>query len=133
MRHFNEETIIKYSLEILDDDESKKVREHLNECEVCLATLKSIAKQNKLITGYNPQIESIFIPVSKLKSNNLTWLKRAAIIIVGFVLGYAVSIIFQPEKVVVVEQFSISKSPYNYSTTFSICPSVDIYRGRIDL
>lgn len=133
MKHFDENTILKFSLEILDDDESQKVRNHLSECEICSVTLNSIEKQNKLITGYNPQIESVFVPINKLKINRSTWLKRAAILIIGFLLGYTTSFFFQPAKVLVVEQFSISKSPQVNSTVFSVCPNVDIYRGGIDL
>ena len=133
MNHFDDEVILKYSLEILGADESQQVREHLKECEICSSIFNDIERQNNLIASYNPEIESMVIPINKTQHRYKMWLKRAAVLIIGFLLGYAASILFQPERVVIVEQLFISKSPQVTPANFSACPQIDIYQGVKDI
>jgi len=133
MNHFDEDTILKFVLEVLDDDELKKVRDHLIDCEICNTKFNDIKKQNELIGSYNPDVENKFMPIYKKKNNYSVWIKRAAVLLMGFLLGYSASVILYPNQVVVVEQYLISKSPQAISTNFTECPNIDIYRNGLDL
>lgn len=126
MKHFDENTILKYLLEVLDENDSQSVKNHLSECDICLSILNDLKKQNELITSYNPKIENVYVPINK-KNNYPVWLKRAAILIIDFLLGYYTSTLLQPEQITIVEQFSVSKSLQVTSTNFTICPFIDIY------
>jgi hypothetical protein len=133
MKHFDEDTILKFSLEILDDEEAQKVRNHLSECEICTAVFDDLENQNKLIASYNPKLKNLYVPISKKQNTYSVWFKRAAILLIGFLLGYYTSTILQPEQITVVEQNLVSKSPQNTSTNFTVCPFIDIYRVGLDL
>ena len=127
MKHIEEDTILKFLLELLDDEEYKIVNDHITECEICNTILNELKKQNELIASYNPEVQNSYIPVFKKKKHYSIWLKRAAVLLIGFLLGYSTSLLLQPEKVMVVEQYLITKSPQVVSSGFIECPSIDIY------
>lgn len=127
MKHIEEDTILKYLLEVLDDEELKRVRDHLTECEICNAKLNELKNQNELIASYNPEVNNSYIPFLKKKDNYSIWFKRVAVLLVGFILGYSTSVLLRPDKVIIVEQYLIVKSPQVVSADFIQCPNIDIY------
>ena len=133
MKHFDDDTILKFVLELLDDEESVNITEHLTKCEICTAKLRNLEKQNKLIASYNPTMQEREIQKRENKINCSVWLKRAAVLLLGFLLGYSTSIIFQQNQVVISGQQFITKSPTVGISNFTQCPNVDIYRIELVL
>jgi len=99
MKHFDEDTILKFVMELLSGEELINVTDHLKGCEICNNKLLSAKKQIELISSYKPEVENDNFPIYKKKNDYSVWLKRAAILLIGFLLGYLTSVILQPNQV----------------------------------
>ena len=130
MKHFDENTLLKYQLDLMEEEELADVKNHLAFCETCKSKIDEIRAEIELISSYDPEIEDVYTPVNKKKNSYMVWIKRAAVLLIGFVTGYSTSVFFQPDQVVVVGQYlNTSKTNITFEE-YTVCPSVDIYRVK---
>jgi len=127
MIHFNEDLLMKYTLELLDDNEKSTIREHITTCVQCRKRYESIKSDIELIgsieTGVKPEI--IPFPRKRLKIAR-QWIKAAAVLIIGFFIGYLTANFAHPVKVHVVKQNLIPKTILYPSESFRTCEKVDL-------
>jgi hypothetical protein len=128
MNHFEDDIILKFVLETLDDDKTAVIKKHLMECEICSAKFNKTKKQIEVISSYNSEVEDVYYPLPKRNNTFNVWLKRAAVLIIGFIGGYITSVLSQPDQITVVEQHLITKTPAVSVIHFNSCPNVDIWQ-----
>ncbi|MBL1213634.1 MAG: hypothetical protein D8M61_09840 [Ignavibacteriae bacterium] len=127
MKHIVEDTLLKYQLELLEGEELVNVKNHLTLCETCRLKLDKIKSELELISSYDPEVEDVHIPIAKKRRSSTLWLRRAAVLLVGFVSGYSTSLYLQPDQVVVVSQYLNTNKTNISFDDYTFCPSVDIY------
>ena len=127
MKHIDEDRLLKFTLELLDKVDSEIVSEHLKECKTCSQKYEKIMNEVDLIGSFNPDIESNIIPIPRKNSTYSIWLTRAAVLLIGFLLGYSTSNMIQHKPVRIVAQTFIPKNSQIDSSKFIECPNVDIY------
>jgi hypothetical protein len=125
--HFDEDTLLKYQLELLEDEEMADVKDHINFCESCNSKLDEIKIEINILSSYDPDLEDVQITVIRKTRNYTTWLKSAAVLLIGFVTGYSTSVFLQPNQIVVVSQYLNTNKSNILFDEFTVCPSVDIY------
>jgi len=126
MNHFDEDILLKYSLDILDENKALSIKNHLAECDACTSQLNEAKKQLQVIGSFDPMIENNNFLVPKRNNALSVWLKRAAVLIIGFIAGYATSVLSQTDQVTVIAQNLITKSPTVSINDFTSCQKVDI-------
>ena len=127
MIHFNEDLLMKYALELLDHKEENKIHEHITTCDECMKRYESIKGDIELIRGIEPAVKpEIFpLPGKKLKFAG-QWIKAAAILIIGFFIGFLTANFTHPVRVNVVKQNLITKTILYPIESFSTCEKVDL-------
>ena len=130
MKHYDEDILLKLGLELLTKEEEKNIREHLSECEQCRDTFSIIKGDINLIGSFEPDVEPKIIPLP-VKKKNITrrLLKVAAILVVGFFVGFLSSDLSNPEKVIVVKQSIIKRTILESTGNFKTCELVDLGGG----
>ena len=126
MKHYDEDIIYKFVLDILDASESEQIRKHSGNCDLCQMKITEINKRIELIGSYNPKIE---LKRDKKKSDrkyNSTIAKAAAVTLIGLTIGYSVIDYSFKENIVVVGQSFIPQNSIEDSLKFVDCPNIDI-------
>lgn len=127
MIHFDDDLLMKYALELLDDKEESTIREHFTKCDQCRKQHESIKSHIELIGSIEPDLKPEIIPLPKKKLKIPgQWIKAAAILIIGFFIGYLTAIFAHPVKVNVVKQNLITKTILYPSESFRTCEKVDL-------
>ena len=105
MRHYDEDALLKQVLGLLDLEKKQQLEAHLDECEEC--RLKYHALQGQVGTLGSVRVERKWEapPLPKVKFVSLKPLLRAAaILILGFAIGYLTSELSRTSTVHVVPQ-----------------------------
>jgi hypothetical protein len=131
MNHLNKESLYKFVLEILDEKDSKLIAEHINSCELCSEKTTRIKEEIKFIGSYDTEAEVKVPELPHRKYFNSRWFQRAAILILGFLIGYSASTLTERKNVRIVEQNLIPKGIVLESAQFVECPNIDIYASTI--
>ncbi len=129
MTHLDEDTIIKFQLEVLDKKDLNKIEDHLRSCEICSSKLNKVKNQINLINSYNPKIEEQPFLIKRNVSTLGFWLKRAAVFLIIFLLGYYIFLTSKPTQVIVSKQQLVSKPPTINLHSFVECRNIDIYQN----
>jgi len=112
MNHLEDDKLLELALELLENDEAVKLKEHISECHDCREKFEAVKKRMDIIGGFDPVIEepSHTFP-NRRRSATKVWLRAAAILIVGFAAGYFTARYSQPECVNVVGQLLAVNTP----------------------
>ena len=111
MRHYSEDTLLKASLKILDSDEYREVLEHLESCEQCRSKYSAIVQSNEVIAGYEPGLPPpVMLRLPAHKNFKLRLLNTAAVLLIGFGLGYLTGFMNHPAPIKVTRQTLITNS-----------------------
>jgi hypothetical protein len=127
MKHINEDLLYKYALQLLDYKKEVDIREHLDNCDYCKNEFDNIEKRMNLIGSVDFKIDDSYSPAPQKTFIYSTWIKSAAVLMIGFLLGYSASNIVRNDRVAVVGQTVIPQTTINDTTQFVECPTVDIY------
>jgi hypothetical protein len=127
MNHIDENLLYKFALELLDSGENMKLRKHIDNCVECRGKLLEIKDQIAVISDFDPHITPFDNPLIKKSSSSLTWLKRAAVIIIGILISYAAVDIFNTETIVVSGQKFTPKNSSMDSLELVESQNVDLY------
>jgi hypothetical protein len=90
--HVTEDDLLKFALETCDDAEARAIREHLASCDTCRESLESLRSDIATIAGVRPEVERISLPARpRHPSSWRAVVRMAAVLLIGFVGGLAVS------------------------------------------
>jgi hypothetical protein len=125
MNHYDEEILVKYELELLDEPAQKNIETHLDICNSCSTRYNKIKKEIETIGKFDMDIslEPPIVPISKRKKS--FWVKSAAAILLGFSIGYLSQDYFTKDKITVVGQTFVPHNNLTDSLKLFFCESVD--------
>ncbi len=126
MNHPDDDRLLKLVLELLDADEEAQLKDHLSQCDSCRARLERMQSETEVIGSLEPEIERQAYPMPQTaRPTFVAWMKVAALLLVGFMAGYATSNSTRPTYVNVVPQQLKVKSPPEHVLLYASCESVD--------
>jgi anti-sigma factor RsiW len=126
MNHPDDDRLLKLVLELLDADEESQLRDHLSQCDSCRARLERMQSETEVIGSIEPEIDGQAYPMPQTtRPKFVAWMKVAALLLVGFMAGYATSNSTRPTHVNVVPQQLKVKSPPEHVMLYTSCESVD--------
>lgn len=130
MKHPDEDILIKFHLDLLDEDESSALDEHLDSCDPCRERSRVIRREIKMIGSVDPEmvVPDIGLPVGK-RGWWPVGFRVAAILLFGIFVGYGFSRIFEPAEYQVVPSYQRPSVPARTIEEFSICESVNLEVG----
>jgi anti-sigma factor RsiW len=131
MNHPNGDTLLKYVLGTLDESETEAVRQHLSSCEEC-------SKEERKIDGEVRRLSSVDIPLETGEPPRLPRrprglvpvLKVAAVLAVGFSIGYATAELSNPAPPIPVQQRLIPSHVVVPSSGYVPVQEVDVRTPR---
>ncbi len=93
MTHINEDSLLKYALEVLESElESARITEHLSICAECKNRFNSIKKDIGIIGSAKPPREIRRLPNPRQRrSLPISLIRIAAIFVMGIFIGLAAS------------------------------------------
>jgi hypothetical protein len=105
MTHPDGDTLLKYILQTLDEWEIVTVRQHLSSCEQCEEEARKIEGQVRRLSSLDIPVEIAAPPLLYRRSRGLVpMLIVAAVLAVGFLLGYAAAEFSNPVSTIPVQQ-----------------------------
>ncbi|MBP1656998.1 MAG: hypothetical protein H6Q31_1599 [Bacteroidetes bacterium] len=133
MNHPDEDTLLKYVLEVLDTSDARELKGHLDACASCRLACDTIERQVRQLGTVSFPIETpdLPLPASTRRPYVLYVLRAAAILLVGFVLGYTTALMREPEMQVVISQQFRPTAPRVSVSHPLPCEQVDIGRHRV--
>jgi anti-sigma factor RsiW len=121
MIHPDEDTLLKLVLETLDEPAAGQAAEHLAACEPCRAIFDRFKAEAALLGSFDPPLEISAPPLPRAKIVSLkSFLRVAAILIIGFSAGFLAREWTRPQAVVVVEQSLVTHAPPD-SIAYAAC------------
>jgi len=92
MNHINDDALLKRVLQLLEKDDLEEQDRHLSGCSLCTTRLAEISDETNILGSIEPDIQVPEIPLPRSdRSLSFRLMKIAALLIIGFVAGYAVS------------------------------------------
>jgi anti-sigma factor RsiW len=127
MKHPDEDTMLKSVLGILEEPEERQLQEHVKECPECQARLEKLLNDTKIIGSLELDIISPTIPLPKpMRINWMPLLRAAALLLIGFMVGFGSSNLSHREAVNVIPQRLQVASPAGGAVQYSSCEPVDL-------
>jgi hypothetical protein len=127
MKHPDDDTLLKSVLGIMDEQEKAALESHISQCEDCRERIDGIKKSTDIIGGLvlDTGVSDIRLPADhRVAFKSL--LKAAALILIGFAIGYGTSILAHRESVNVIPQ-QLQASPLKGTAVqYSSCEPVDL-------
>ena len=127
-QHPDDDTLLKYVLDILDAADEKVTRDHVTGCEQCAVRCRDLREpmdrmskmQFRIQDGTAPRLPQRKRPKSALV------MRVAAILAAGFLAGYLTAGWTTPPPILSVPQHLETESPATSFTHFTSCPQVDL-------
>ena len=103
MNHPSEDQLLQYSLTLLDEQERQAVEQHLALCDSCRSCLNEIGQDVSRLSSLRIPSSAEYPPFGVRRSSFVaaSWLRIAAVLLLGFLGGFATSRVIQPELIVV--------------------------------
>jgi hypothetical protein len=127
--HVTEDELLKFALETCNDVEAQAISEHVAVCDACRERLAHLRGDVAAIAGVRPEAERIPLPFRSYRPNAWRAVARmAAVLLIGFVSGLAVSRWVCRCPVTVVPQYSliVARSMAESRQTVTPAPPVDL-------
>jgi hypothetical protein len=124
-QHVNEDTLIKLSLGLLDLQDDRKVRSHLESCPMCRLLQEDVDRTMRDIKNVAPQVTAK-IPLLPFRRDRFTWIRIAAMLVIGFGLGFAASESLRSPSITIVRQHLVPTPPVRPTNGFVACDDVDL-------
>jgi anti-sigma factor RsiW len=125
-QHINENTLIEVALGLLDAQADSRVRDHLEGCPMCRGLFESIKRTLHEIKELAPKVTADIPEVPSVRPDSFRWLRVAAMLVIGFGLGFLASESLQSPSIDVVRQQIISTPPELPAAGFVPCEGVDL-------
>ena len=127
MNHIDDDVLMKMALQLLEEGEEAVLHKHLFVCNDCRVRLERIQQDIELVGSLEPRIERPFIPLPRARGLRITaWLRVAALLFAGFVIGYGVSLLSDDQVICIVSHRVYSSRPQQAYPNFRYCESVDM-------
>ena len=101
MKHISEDKLLEFALETCEKSERSAIEDHLEVCAGCRESLERVRSDIELIGSIRPDTGFIAQPIPERKSILPGIMRIAAVIALGFVLGYGSSSLTKTEPVCV--------------------------------
>ena len=124
-RHVDEDTVLKLALGLLDLQEDRNVRDHLEGCPKCRTLQEDVDRTLRDIKDVAPQVTAE-IPVLPSTKDRFTWARIAAMLAIGFGLGFVTSESLRPQSITVVRQKLVPTAPKWPADGFVACDDIDL-------
>ncbi|MGB5872859.1 MAG: hypothetical protein WBH56_04000 [Bacteroidota bacterium] len=125
-RHISQDTLLKLALDTLEAPAKGRVQTHLDGCSRCRKQLGEIQLAMRTIEGVRVDVPLEAPPLPMARPRSMFWMRAAAILFVGFLLGFIASESLRSPNVTVVQQQIIPTSPEVAKAAFISCEEVDI-------
>lgn len=125
-RHIGQDTLLKFALETLEAPAKTRVQTHLEGCSRCRKELGEIQGTMQTIEGVEVELPLEIPPLPAARPRSMFWMRAAAILLVGFLLGFAASESRRSPTVAVVQQQILTRSPEVQPAEFINCEEVDL-------
>lgn len=127
--HVTEDDLLKFALETCDNAEAQVISEHVAACDACRERLAHLRGDIAIVAGVRPEVKSIPLPFRSHRPSVWRAVARmAAVLLIGFVGGVAVSRWMCRCPVTVVPQNSliVARSMAESHQTVTPAPPVDL-------
>jgi len=129
MKHISEDKLLEFALETCEVSERPAIEEHLNKCAECREMLDRIRGDIELIGGIKPKTGFVSQPIPVRRSILPGILRMAAVITIGFVLGYGSSSLTKSDPVCVSPSYERLSPPADSVAGYAIPDATDIPIG----
>jgi hypothetical protein len=127
MKHPDEDILLKNHLYLLDEDDRRALASHLDSCASCQERSRTVGREIEMIGSVDPEL---LVPEIELPARERErWpvgIRVAAILLIGFFVGYGYSRFFAPSEYQVVPSYHSPSVPSQTIEEFSICESVNL-------
>ena len=127
MKHPDEDQLLNFGLHLLNVTESKELENHLLICKNCQDRLQKINSDIEVISGVELKIERSSFTMPKVKAYPFkSIMKMAAVLVIGFMVGYTTSFYLRPPQVnVIPHRLNVKSEPASIDR-FTPCESTEI-------
>jgi predicted anti-sigma-YlaC factor YlaD len=125
-RHVSEDTLLKLVLGLLHARSESRVHNHLKECAACRDLMEDVGRTVGQLREVDPEVTAELPALPSAGHYRSTWMRIAAMLAVGFGLGFLASESLRPPSVSVVRQQIIPKAPEPPPLGFVACDQVDL-------
>jgi anti-sigma factor RsiW len=127
MMHIDDDTLLKFVLETLDEPDNATVREHLSSCPLCSGKRLELQREVGSLASVDLQVDAVEPPRLPQRSRRSMVIARfAAVLAVGFVAGYLMAELSAPQTTTTVGQ-QLRPAPVNTPVTRPVpCGAIDI-------
>jgi len=131
MMHPDKDKILSHSLNILEGNEAHEVEDHLSKCDECRTSYNTMINENKIIAGIEPDVDypAISFPRKQSKFADV-FFKVAALLMIGFLLGYSTSRLSLQPCVNIIPHQEKSRIPQLSDSDYLHCEALDTYVSR---
>jgi len=126
IQHVSEDTLIELTLGLLTAQSESSVRDHLEECPMCRDLSEDVERTLHHIKDVTPKVNADIPVLPSLRHDRYTWLRVAAMLAVGFGMGFLASESLRSPSITVVRQQIISRAPELPAAGFVTCEGVDL-------
>jgi predicted anti-sigma-YlaC factor YlaD len=127
MTHPNADTLLEFVLQTLEESDNSIVREHLSTCEQCRELQQMLEGEVKRLESIDMHFDVPSPPRLPRRSRLLMTVSRlAAVLAVGFLLGYVTAQLFDPVRPIPVQQRLIPTQVEVSSSGYIPCQAVDL-------
>ena len=126
--HVSEDTLLKLALGLLTIRSESRARNHLRVCPGCCGLMENIDRSLRQIKDVSPEVTADIPPIPSSGYGRYKWLRVAAMLAVGFGLGYLAAESTRPPSIVVVRQQIVPTPPESPVAGFVVCDEVDVSR-----
>ena len=128
-RHVSDDTLLKLALGLLDAQPEERARHHLEECARCRGLMQGVDRTLQHIKDVTPEVPADIPLLPSLGHNRFQWLRVAAMLAVGFGLGFFASESLRSPSVNVVRQEMVPSPPEWQPAGFVACDEIDLSVG----
>ena len=129
MKHPTEDSLLESVLELTSPEVETRIQMHLDSCAECRQRRQRLVEETAQLGSIDPQVATSLYPLpAQFRPRRLrptSWLKVATLLAAGFLGGYAVSHLTQPESVRIVPYHREARTQGNPAVLLATCPAED--------
>jgi len=128
-QHVSQDTVLKLALGLLEPPAEQRVRDHLRECARCLGLMEAAERTIRVIEDITPDATALLPVAPSRRPSRSGWLRVAAMLAVGFALGYFSSELLRSPAMTIVRQQIVPTPPVTPADGFVACDAIDVSGG----
>lgn len=126
--HASEDTLLELALGLLNAESEREVRTHLQGCPACIVLLSDVERTLRQIKNVTPKATAGIPPLQTCKQNRSSWFRVAAMLAVGFGLGFVASESLRSPLITTVRQQVVPQPQALPEAGFVACDEGDLPR-----